>query len=208
MRDSTPATGGKEWRMDDGVRLTQDEVLWQGWATLRRAIFDLRRRDGTWQTQERVTYESGNGAAILPYDPERGVVLLIRQFRWPTWKAGRAAPMVEAIAGLLDGDAPEDAARREAQEEAGVRIAAPQRLFEVFSSPGSITERLTYFVGRYGASDRVSEGGGLKGEGEDIEVLEPTLDEALAMIGRGEIQDAKTIILLQHAKLHGLLEQR
>ena len=184
---------------EDAVRVRGEEVLWDGWATLRRATFDLRRRDGAWQTQQRMTYESGDGAALLPYDASRGTVILVRQFRWPAWKRGRRAPMVEVIAGLVGDGTPEETVRREAEEEAGLRIAAPRRLFQAFSSPGSITERLTYFVAPYTAADRVGEGGGLRTEGEDIEVLEPTL----AMIG-GEVQDAKTIILLHHAALHGL----
>jgi nudix-type nucleoside diphosphatase (YffH/AdpP family) len=132
-------------------------------------------------------------------------VLLTRQFRYPAYVNGHPEPLIEACAGLLDERSPEDAIRHEAEEEAGCRIAAPRRVFEAFMSPGSVTERLVFFVAEYSATDRVSAGGGIVAEGEDIEVLELTLNAALAMVERGEIVDGKTIMLLQYAKLHGLV---
>jgi len=190
---------------EDRIRVREVRVLSDDWYVLRKTTFDYRRRDGTWQTLSRETYDRGNGAVILPYDPSRGTVLLTRQFRYPAYVNGHPDPLIEVIAGLLDKRSPEDAIRQEAEEEAGCRIAQPCRVFEAFMSPGSVTERLAFFVAEYSAADQVAAGGGIKAEGEDIEVLEPTLDEALAMIDDGRIMDAKTIMLLQYAKLHGLL---
>ena len=191
--------------MHDRVRVREVRVLSDDWCVLRKTTFDYQRRDGTWQTLSRETYDRGNGAVLLPYDPSRGTVLLTRQFRYPAYVNGHPEPLIEAVAGLLDERSPEEAIRHEAEEEAGCRIARPRRVFEAFMSPGSVTERLVLFVAEYNAADRVAAGGGVQAEGEDIEVLEPTLDEALAMIEDGRIVDAKTIMLLQWAKLRGLL---
>jgi nudix-type nucleoside diphosphatase (YffH/AdpP family) len=190
--------------MSEAIRVRDVRVLSDDWYVLRKTTFDYRRRDGTWQTLSRETYDRGNGAVILLYDPARGTVLLTRQFRYPAYVNGHPEPLIEAVAGLLDERSPEDAIRHEAEEEAGCRVAQPRRIFEAFMSPGSVTERLVFFVAEYTAADRLTPGGGLAAEGEDIEVLEPTLNEAMAMIAHGEIVDAKTIMLLQYAKLHGL----
>lgn len=191
--------------MADRIRIRSVETLADDWAVLKKTVLEYRRGDGTWQTQVRQTYDRGNGAAILPYDPTRGTVLLIRQFRYPAYVNGHPEPLVEACAGLLDEDDAETCIRREAEEELGYRMQRPQRVFEVFTSPGSVTERLACFVARYSPEDRISDGGGKAGEGEDIEVLELPLDDALSMIDHGEIADAKTVMLLQHAALKGLL---
>jgi nudix-type nucleoside diphosphatase (YffH/AdpP family) len=191
--------------MDDRIRVRDVRVLSDDWYLLSKTTFDYRREDGTWQTLSRETYDRGNGAVILLYDRVRGTVLLTRQFRYPAYVNGHPEPLIEACAGLLDERSPEDAIRHEAEEEAGCRIAAPRRVFEAFMSPGSVTERLVFFVAEYSATDRVSAGGGIVAEGEDIEVLELTLNAALAMVERGEIVDGKTIMLLQYAKLHGLV---
>jgi nudix-type nucleoside diphosphatase (YffH/AdpP family) len=191
--------------IDDRIRVRDVRVLSDDWYVLRKTTFDYRRKDGIWQTLSRETYDRGNGAVILLYDPVRGTVLLTRQFRYPAYVNGHKEPLIEACAGLLDERSPEEAIRHEAEEEAGCRIAAPRRVFEAFMSPGSVTERLVFFVAEYSAADRVSAGGGIVAEGEDIEVLELTLDAALAMVERGEIVDGKTIMLLQYAKLHGLV---
>jgi nudix-type nucleoside diphosphatase (YffH/AdpP family) len=140
---------------------------------------------------------------VLPYDPARGTVLLVRQFRLPAHLAGRTDPLIEVCAGKLDADDPETCARREAEEELGYRLGPLERAFEAFMSPGAVTERISFFLAPYSAADRVSAGGGHESEGEDIEVLELAFDEALAMVGRGQIVDAKTILLLQHLKLSG-----
>ena len=190
--------------MEDRVRVRDVRVLSDDWYLLKKTTLDYRRRDGSWQTFTRETYDRGNGAAILLYDPDRRTVLLTRQFRFPAYVNGHPQPLIEVPAGLLDELSPEEAIRREAEEEAGCRIGEPRRLFEAFMSPGSVTERLVFFMAEYSAADRIAEGGGLIAEGEDIEVLELPLEEALAMVGRGEIMDAKTIMLLQYAKLTGL----
>ena len=190
--------------MQDRVRVRDVRVLSDDWYVLKKTTLDYQRRDGSWQTFTRETYDRGNGAAILLYDPSRHTVLLTRQFRFPAYVNGHPQPLIEVPAGLLDELSPEDAIRREAEEEAGCRVSQPRRLFEAFMSPGSVTERLVFFMAEYSTGDRIAEGGGLIAEGEDIEVLEIPLAEALAMVGRGEIMDAKTIMLLQYAKLAGL----
>ncbi len=144
---------------EERVRVREVRVLSNDWYVLRKTTFDYRRRDGTWQTLSRETYDRGNGAAILPYDRSRGTVLLTRQFRYLAYVNGHPEPLVEAIAGLLDERSPEEAIRHEA-EEAGCRVAQPRRVFEAFMSPGSVTERLVFFVAEYSAGDRVAAGGG------------------------------------------------
>ena len=186
------------------IRIRSVEVLSNDWAVLRKTTFDYRRRDGNWETQVRQTYDRGDGAAILPYDPDRGTVLLVRQFRYPAYAHGHPDPLIEVCAGVLDADDPETCVRREAEEELGYRLRDIQLVFDAFMSPGAVTERLSLFVGSYTPGDRISDGGGHAEEGEDIEVLEKSLVEAMAMVARGEIIDAKTIMLLQHARLAGL----
>ena len=186
------------------VRLRELEVLSDSWYTLRRATFDIQGRDGTWTTQQREAYDRGNGATILLRDPTRDTVLLTRQFRLPAYLNGHPDGMLlEAPAGLLDGDDAdaEMAILREAEEETGYRVDSVTRLGEYFMSPGSVTERVAFFTGAYRADERVSEGGGVAGEGEDIEIVEIALDEAIAMIERGEIVDAKTVLLLRLAQI-------
>jgi nudix-type nucleoside diphosphatase (YffH/AdpP family) len=186
------------------VRLRGVEVLADDWYVLRKATFDYRRADGTWSRQSREAYDRGNGAAILLHDPERGTVILTRQFRLPAYLNGHPDGMlVEAPAGLLEDEGAGAAIRREAEEETGVRVGGVTRVMEAFMSPGSVTERLALFVGAYRREDRRGDGGGLAEDGEDIEVLELPLAEALAMVAAGEIVDAKTIMLLQWAALHG-----
>jgi nudix-type nucleoside diphosphatase (YffH/AdpP family) len=187
--------------LDDRVRIRSVEVLSDDWAVLKKTTFDYRRNDGRWETQVRQTYERGDGAVILPYDSERGTVLLVKQFRFPAYATGHKEPLIEACAGLLDADDPEACIRREAEEELGYRLRDVRRLYAAYMSPGSVTERLWFFAGEYRPEDRVSAGGGHEHEGEDIEVLEMPLDEVLALIEKGEIVDAKTIILAQHLAL-------
>jgi nudix-type nucleoside diphosphatase (YffH/AdpP family) len=183
------------------VRLVGTEVLSDAWYVLRRTTFDLQRRDGSWTREQREAYDRGNGATILLYDPDRGTVLLTRQFRLPAYVNGHPDGMLlEAPAGLLDGDDAEAAIRREAEEETGVRVGEVQRLFELFMSPGSVTERVAFFAAPYRQEARVGPGGGLAGEGEDIEVVELRIGEALDAVRRGEIVDGKTVLLLQWAE--------
>ncbi len=190
---------------DERVRLVEERLLSDNWYTLKTTAFDYRRRDGSWQRQNRETYDRGNGAVLLLFNTARGTVVLTRQFRLPAYVNGCAdGLLIEACAGLLDGDDPETCIQREAAEETGYVIRSPRKVFEAYMSPGSVTEKLYFFVAAYEDADRVAAGGGEAGEGEDIEVLEFTLAEALAMVGRGGIQDGKTIMLLQHAALAGL----
>src|SRR4051812_25198903 len=180
------------------------EVTSDGWHVLRRTTYDYRRRSGQWVTEQRETYDRGNGAVILPYDTRRGTVLLTRQFRYPVYVNGHPDGMfVEAAAGLLDADDPETAIRREAAEELGVRIGPLQHVLDAYMSPGSVTERLHFYAAPYTPADRTGDGGGLPEDGEDIEVLELPFAEALAMVADGRIADAKTIMLLQWAALSG-----
>jgi len=183
------------------VRILSEEILVDDWARLTKYTIELRRRDGLWEKQVRQVYDRGNGACILPYDPARGTVLLVRQFRMPLYVTGHAAYPIEACAGLLDELDPEAAIVKEAEEELGYRLENVKRILNLFMSPGSVSEELAFFTANYRPSDRISEGGGHAHEGEDIEVLELSLSDAHEMIKRGEIADAKTVILIQHLKL-------
>jgi nudix-type nucleoside diphosphatase (YffH/AdpP family) len=191
--------------VNERVRLVGVETLSDDWATLNKTTFEWRRGDGSWRREARETYDRGDGATILLHDPEAGTVLLTRQFRLPAFVNGHPDGMlIEAPAGLLDAEDAETAIRREAEEETGVRVGEVRRLFEVFMSPGSVTERIAFFTAPYSHADRVGTGGGLAHDGEDIEVLELPLARALAMAGSGEIADGKTIMLLQWARIEGL----
>lgn len=192
--------------MSGPIVIRSEEVLSDDWAVLKKVTFDYRRRDGRVESHVRQTYDRGNGAAILPYDPGRGTILLVRQFRLPAYVNGHPEPLIEACAGLLDKDESETCIRREAEEELGYRLRQVERVFEAFMSPGSVTERLVFFTARYAPADRIGQGGGDLAEGEDIDVVEIGLDEALALVASGGIVDGKTIMLLQHAKLSGLLD--
>lgn len=192
--------------MREKVRLISSELLSDNWAEVKKSTFELQRRDGSWQRQVRETYDCGHGAAVLLYNLARRTVILTRQFRFPAWFNGDANPwLVEVPAGKLDGDDPLTCAKKEAEEETGYRVHDLTEVAVVYASPGSVTEKLWLYVGQYEPGSRISAGGGLEQEGEDIETLELPFTEALAMLDRGEIADAKTIILLQHAALRGLL---
>lgn len=185
------------------VRVTKVELIAKAWHVLRRTTFDYQHRDGRWTTEQRETYDRGNGATVLLYDIEGGTVLLTRQFRYPVYVNDHPDGMfLETAAGLLDEDDPETAIRREAAEETGVRIGELEHVFDVYTSPGSVTERLHCYAAPYRPAER-GEGGGLAEEGEDIEVVELPFGEAVKMIDTGEIADAKTIMLLQWAALSG-----
>lgn len=183
-------------------RLRGEALLHQGWGRLSLASFDWKRRDGRWQTQTREVYDSGNGAAILPYDTARRMVTLVRQFRYPAYAESGTGPLLEAIAGKLEGEAPKTRIVAEAAEETGLRIGDARRVFSAYMSPGALTERLDFFVAPYTPEDRVGPGGGCHEEGEDIEVVELGFDQAMALVAAGEIIDAKTIMLLQYAALN------
>jgi nudix-type nucleoside diphosphatase (YffH/AdpP family) len=189
---------------DDHVRIREEQLLADDWHVLKKTTFDYRRRDGRWQTLTRETYDRGNGATALLYNAQRRTVLLTRQFRFPAYANGHDGFLIEAAAGLLDKASPEQRIRAELEEETGRRVGELRKVFDVFMSPGSVTERLHFFIGEYDEQSQVGEGGGLEAEGEDIEVLELDADEALAMVERGEIMDGKTVMLLQYLHLHVL----
>lgn len=185
----------------DRVRLRDLKTLSDNHFTLRKAVFDFRRRDGAWQEQARESYDIGDASAVLPIDRAENRVLLIRQFRWPPFEAGYKQLLVEAIAGKLDGETPETSIAREAMEEAGIVITNLRLLTHCFVSPGAVKERLSCFLADYDSTAPRQKGGGQEQEGEDIEVLELSLEDALAMVAQGEIIDMKTVLLLQAAKL-------
>ena len=195
---------GRDLTGNPDVVVTDVELLVSGWHVLRRTTLQRRRPDGSWTTEQRETYDRGNGATLLLYDADRRTVLLSRQFRFPVYVNGHADGMLlETAAGLLDDESPEDAVRREVEEELGITVGEVQHVFDVFMSPGSVTERLHFFAAPYSAADRTGDRGGLEEEGEDIEVVELGFDEALDMIDDGRIADAKTVMLLQWAALRG-----
>jgi len=193
---------------NDRIRNIKKQLLSDNWYTLNKFIFDYQKDDGTWETQEREAYDRGNGAAILLYNKRKGTVVLTKQFRMPTYVNGNEdGMMIEACAGLLDGDNPEDCIRKETEEETGYRIDNVERVIETYMSPGSVTEILYLFVGEYEEKMKVSEGGGSDHETENIEVLEYPFDTAIKMMKTGKIRDAKTIMLLQYAQTTKLFNQ-
>ena len=183
------------------VRLHELKILSGDYYTLRKARFDFQRLDGRWQHQQRESYDIGDAAAVLPFDRASGLVILIRQFRWPVFEWGYRKLLVEVIAGKLDGDTPADCVTREALEEAGVAISKLRLVTHCFVSPGAVKERASMFLADYDSAAPRAKGGGHEAEGEDIEVLEMPLTDALGMVARGEIVDMKTILLLQAAAL-------
>lgn len=184
------------------IRNLREELLSDNWYILKKYTFELQRSDGTWQTQSREAYDRGNGAAILLYNKAKGTVVLTRQFRLPVYINGHEGLLIEAAAGLLDDASPEARIIAEAEEETGFHVTAVEKVFEAYMSPGSVTEKLYFFIAEYSDADR----GGLADEGEDIQVLEWPFEKALAAIRSGEIQDAKTIMLIQHLALQAVFK--
>ncbi|MCX2451853.1 GDP-mannose pyrophosphatase NudK [Pedobacter sp. PLR] len=192
--------------MINDVKILETEVLSDNWYTLRKITYEYLKKDGSKQVQSREAYDRGNGAVILLYNKELRKVILTRQFRLPTFLNGNESGLlIEACAGLLDTDNPEDCIKRETEEETGYQITEVKKVFEAYMSPGSVTEILYFFVAEYNQSMKVNEGGGLEHEEENIEVLEMDIEEAMKMMESGEIKDAKTIMLLQYVRLHQLL---
>lgn len=191
---------------NNSVKILKNEVLSDNWYTLRKVTFEYQKKDGSWETQSREAYDRGNGATILLYNKQNRTVILTRQFRMPTYINGNETGMlIEACAGLLDLDNAEDCIRRETEEETGYKVHHVRKVFEAYMSPGSVTEILYFFVAEYSKDMKISEGGGLEHDQENIEVLELPFDEALQMIENGQIKDGKTIMLLQYAKIQGLV---
>jgi len=192
--------------MINHVKILETAVLSDNWYTLKKITYEYQQKDGSLHVQDREAYDRGNGATILLYNKGAGTVILTRQFRLPTFINGNADGMlIEACAGLLDKDNPEDCIRRETEEETGYKITDVRKIFEAYMSPGSVTEILYFFVAAYTASMKVSDGGGIAHEQENIEVLELPFTTAMQMVADGSIKDAKTIMLLQYAQLHQLV---
>ncbi len=191
--------------MRDRVKIIAETLLSDNWGLVKKTELELQRGNGQWQRQVRETYDRGDGAAVLLYNRERRSVVLVRQFRFPAYYNGDPGWLIEVCAGKLDGDDPATCAKKEAEEETGYRVHDIRQVFDSYMSPGSVTEKLALFVAEYDAGSKISAGGGLADEGEDIEVLELPFSEARAMVRSGEIADAKTIMLLQYAALEGLL---
>jgi nudix-type nucleoside diphosphatase (YffH/AdpP family) len=188
------------------IKIIKEELLSDNWYTLKKYTYQKQNQDGSLQTQTREVYDRGNGAVIMLYNQKLKTVILTRQFRLPTYVNGnKEGVLIEACAGLLDKDNPEVAIKRETEEETGYRIRDVRKIFESYMSPGSVSEILYFFIAEYTPSMKVNEGGGIEHEQEDIEVLEIPFGEAFEMIGRGEIRDAKTIMLLQYMKINQIL---
>ena len=191
---------------NERIKISSIEVLSNNWYVLRKVKFEYRLNDGTWQEQSREVYDRGNGATILLYNTKKKTVILTNQFRMPTYLNGNESGMlIEACAGLLDKDNAEECIRRETEEETGYKVTNVQKIFETYMSPGSVTEILHFFIAEYTDDMKTSEGGGLKDDQENIDVLELPFDHALNMMNNGGIRDAKTIMLLQYMKLHNLI---
>jgi nudix-type nucleoside diphosphatase (YffH/AdpP family) len=191
--------------MNPRVRNVQKEVLSNNWYTLRKITFEYQKKNGEWETQHREAYDRGNGASILLYNKEQQTVILTRQFRMPTYVNGNETGMlIEACAGIIDDIDAEECIRRETEEETGYKVSHVQKVLELYMSPGSVTEILHLFVAAYTKEHKITEGGGLEHEEEEIEVLEIPFAQALEMIKTREIKDGKTVLLLQYALINNL----
>ncbi len=192
--------------MNKNIEIIDKTLLSDNWYSLHKIQFKYRKKDGTWETHSRESYDRGNGATILLFNKKQGTVILTRQFRIPTYLNGNTDGMlIEACAGLLEKDNAEDCIRKEAEEETGYLVSDVRKVFESYMSPGSVTEIVHFFVAEYDSSMKINEGGGLAEEEEFIEVLEMKFEEAYKMIEIGEIKDGKTIMLLQYAKINNLV---
>ncbi|MEM8525639.1 MAG: GDP-mannose pyrophosphatase NudK [Bacteroidota bacterium] len=190
------------------IKNLTSKVLSDNWYVLKKYSYDFQVSSGEWVNQEREAYDRGNGAVILLYNKAAKTVVLTRQFRLPTYVNGNETGMlIEACAGLLDEENPEDCIRRETIEETGYQINEAEKVYEVYMSPGSVTEILYFFIAEYTSKDKIAAGGGAEDEQEDIEILELPVDQAMKMVKSGDIKDAKTIMLLQHLLLSGKLGQ-
>jgi nudix-type nucleoside diphosphatase (YffH/AdpP family) len=188
------------------INILKTEILSDNWYILRKITYDYVKKDGSRQTQTREAYDRGNGATILLYNKTLRTVILTKQFRLPTFLNGNPDGMlIETCAGLLEMDNPEDCIRRETEEETGYKINSVRKVFEAYMSPGAVTEIIYFFIAEYSADMKVTEGGGVAHEEENIEVLETGIDQAMKMVETGEIRDAKTIMLLQYIRLKGIL---
>jgi len=193
-------------QLNSKIKIKETQLLSDNWYTLNKVTYEYQKKNGEWETHSREAYDRGNGAAILLYNTANRTVILTRQFRMPTYLNGNESGLlIEVCAGLLDKDNAEDCIKKETEEETGYKVTKVHKVFESYMSPGAVTEMLYFFVAEYDKKMKVSEGGGLEEEQENIEVLELDFDEAFNMIYSGEIKDGKTIMLLQYAKIHNLL---
>jgi GDP-mannose pyrophosphatase NudK len=193
--------------MSNRVKITETKILSDNWYILKKVTFDYLKNNGNWQSQSRETYDRGNGAAILLFNKATKNVILVKQFRVPTYLNGNTdGQLIEVCAGLLDNQQPEACIINEVAEETGYIIKKATKVFEAYSSPGAVTEILHYFIAEYSQNDKITEGGGLEHEEEDIEVMEIPFKKALKMMETGEIKDAKTMLLLQYAAIHKLFK--
>src|SRR5689334_10521992 len=192
--------------MNRNIKILDTEILSDNWYTLKKVNYEYLNKQGRWEKQSREAYDRGNGATILLYNKQQRTVILTKQFRMPTFLNGNETGyLIEACAGLLDKDNPEDCIRRETEEETGYKIEHVRKIFEAYMSPGSVTEILYFFIAEYTNDMKANDGGGIHHEEEDIEVLEIGFEEAMHMVDTGQIRDAKTIMLLQYAKLNDLM---
>jgi nudix-type nucleoside diphosphatase (YffH/AdpP family) len=192
--------------MIKNVKVIRTDILSDNWYVLKKVTYSYEKSNGQVLEQSREAYDRGNGATILLYNKQKQTVILTRQFRLPTYVNGNSSGMlIESCAGLLDADEPEECIRRETEEETGYRVTDVKKVFEAYMSPGSVTEKLYFFIAEYSKDMQVNEGGGVDHEEENIEVLEYDFDEAMEMVNRGEIMDAKTIMLLQYQKLNNVM---
>ncbi|MCZ8022910.1 MAG: GDP-mannose pyrophosphatase NudK [Chryseotalea sp.] len=192
--------------MNKNVKIISSEILSNNWYTLKKVTYEFPKKDGTTSIQSREAYDRGNGATILLYNKEKKSVILTKQFRLPTFINGNESGMlIEACAGLLEKENAEECIRRETEEETGYQLKNVKKIFEAYMSPGSVTEILHFFIAEYTEEMKVTEGGGVAHEEENIEVLEFQIKDAINKIATGEIKDAKTVMLLQYIKLNNIL---
>lgn len=192
--------------MEDKIKIEKTEILSNSWGILNEITFQLKNKDGEWEQQIRESYNTGDGATVLLYNKKTRKVVLTRQFRLPTYLNGNPGGfLIEACAGLLEQDSPTDCVIKEAKEETGYEISNPEKIFEVYMSPGSVTEIMHFFIAEYSDDMKVSEGGGVDEEQEDIQVLEIDFDSVWEMARIGKLKDAKTLMLLQHLKLQKIM---
>ena len=190
--------------MSLNINVIKDKILSENWFVLRNMTYELTRSDGSVVRHRREVYDRGNGATILLYNRHKQTVVQVRQFRIATWINGNEDGMlIETCAGLLDSDEPEECVRKEAIEETGFEVGEVRKLFELFMSPGGVTELIYFFIAEYDDTQRANDGGGV--DDEDIEVLELPYHRALEMMANGEIRDGKAVILLQYLQTSGLM---
>lgn len=189
------------------VKNIEHTLLSDNYYILNKVTFDYMMKSGKWVRQMREVYDRGDGAGILLYNTQKKTVILTKQFRMPTYlNANENGMLVEIAAGMLDKDHPEACIIRETEEEVGYRLKEVKKVYEAYSSPGVMTEKMHFFIGEYTDDMKVNEGGGLESEAEDIEVLELPFEKAITMLNNGEIHDTRTIVLLQYAIIHKLIE--